>query len=124
MITFFRKITPGEKRNPNLTHQEIKALNKLKNQDIIIKPANKGSKIVIMDKTQYLIEASKQLHNPLHYKSLPESLQKETRDITPIINKLYKDKYFLLFPPCLLRPNSLQPHQFYLLPKIHKDPTL
>lgn len=88
---FLEKLHLGRERNSNFTYQEIKALNK-QNQDIIIKPADKGSKIVITDKTQYLIETSKHLQNPLHYKSLSESLQGETKNM--IFIKLYKINIF------------------------------
>ena len=46
----------------NQTKQERKALNSLsKNSNVVLKPADKGSKIVMLDKTQYLIEAKRQL---------------------------------------------------------------
>lgn len=88
---FLENLHLGKEANPNLSHQEIKALNKLrKKQDLVNVPADKGSKIVFMDKTQYLIEANRHLQNPLHYRPLPGSLQRETQDmIKPIINKLH-----------------------------------
>lgn len=117
----------GKEANPNLSHQEIRALNKLrKNQDIVIKPADKGSKIVLMDKTQYLIEANRHLQNPLHYRPRPGSLQRETQEmIKPMINKLHKDRYISHKQKVyLLGPDPPRPCQFYLLPQIHKDPSL
>lgn len=111
---FLEKLHLGRERNSNFTYQEIKALNK-QNQDIIIKPADKGSKIVITDKTQYLIETSKHLQNPLHYKSLSESLQGETKNM--IFIKLYKDKYISHKQKTyLLGPVPPRPRQIYLLP--------
>lgn len=101
---------------------EKKAIHNLKkNQNIVIKPADKGSKIVIMD----LTEANRHLQNPLHYKPLLEFLQGETKDIiTPIINNLYRDKLISYKQRTyLLGPVPPRPRQFYLLPKIHKDPT-
>lgn len=60
----------------------------------MIKPADKGSKIVILDKTQYLIEANRQLNNVQHYILLPHPLQLETqRKIREIIKDLHKEKY-------------------------------
>ena len=37
------------------------------NQDIIIKPANKGSAIVILDKQSYINEGQRQLHDTKFY---------------------------------------------------------
>nr|XP_029604681.1 uncharacterized protein LOC115190770 isoform X1 [Salmo trutta] len=109
----------------NLTKQERKSLKSLsKNSNIVIKPADKGSKIVILDKTQYLIEAKRQLSNSKHYRPLTHSLQQETqRQMRQIIGELYENNYitdkqmFYLFGP-----DTPRPRQFYLLPKIHKPP--
>ena len=46
-----------ETRNKNLAKEEYKAIKTLKkNENIIIKPANKGSAIVILDKQSYINE--------------------------------------------------------------------
>lgn len=56
-------------REGSLTVEEEWALRELKvNQNIVIKPADKGSKIVIMDKQQYRLEAQRQLGNEKYYK--------------------------------------------------------
>ena len=53
-----------EPRNKNLTKEECKAIKFLKNnENIIIKPADKGSAIVILDKQSYINEGQRQLHN-------------------------------------------------------------
>ena len=53
------------KKTPdNLDRQDRTALKTLKqNKDIIIKPADKGAAIVVMDKTDYVGEADRQLAN-------------------------------------------------------------
>lgn len=120
-----RRINISEKRSDNLTVEQRRALSNLtKRQDVIFKPADKGSKIVILDKTQYLIEANRQLQNGNHYRPLSRSLQSETQVlIRGIVEDLYRKKYisskqrFYLFGPYPPRPRK-----FYLLPKIHKDP--
>lgn len=48
------------------------------NCNIIIKPADKGSKTVILDVQQYALEASRQLNNSKHYKQIPNSIQSLT----------------------------------------------
>lgn len=51
--------------------EEERALRELKvNQNIVIKPADKGSKIVIMDKQQYRLEVQRQLGNEKYYKCI------------------------------------------------------
>lgn len=50
-----------------------------RNTDIVIKLVDKGSKIVLMDKHQYLTEAYRQLQNQEHYLPLSSSLQLENQ---------------------------------------------
>ena len=55
----------------NLTPAEKGALQVLKErEDIVIKSADKGSAIVVMDKVDYLEEANKQLTDERFYKNL------------------------------------------------------
>lgn len=95
-----------------------------KNRNIVIKPADKGSKIVIMDKQQYVWEAHRQLANTKYYKPIRESLQKTSQNqIYNIINRLYYQKYITAKQrDFLFGPTSPRERQFYLLPKIHKEP--
>jgi len=66
------KISTSRKHTtPNLTKSEKDTLKHLKEQkDIIIKPADKGGAIVIMDKSQYIAEANRQLEDTNFYKPL------------------------------------------------------
>lgn len=55
----------------NLSKRERDALNSLtKNEQIIIKPADKGGAVVVMDKSSYIIEAQRQLGNNIYYEQL------------------------------------------------------
>lgn len=59
------------KEKDNLSPEEISALKSLKmNKNIVIKPADKGSAVVIMDRHNYVNEALRQLNNKEHYKAL------------------------------------------------------
>lgn len=53
---------------------ESRALKELtQNPNIIIKPADKGTKMVIVDRQQYLLEANRLLSYTKYYKLIPES---------------------------------------------------
>lgn len=63
------------------------------NPNIIIKPADKGSKIIILDLQQYALEANRQLDNLKYYKQIPNSIQPLTLTlIKDIIQGLYMQK--------------------------------
>lgn len=65
----------------NLTRRERQALKKLQRPtDVIIKPADKGSGTVVMDRQNYLDECYRQLNNQHFY-------NKVTDDPTDDINK-------------------------------------
>lgn len=110
---------------PNLTTEEIKALKSLqKNKNIIIKPADKGSAIVILDKDQYITEANRQLLDGQYYKTLNGPIFQETIPmIGDILDRLVKSKYLTKKQVTYLKGQK-EPRErlFYLLPKIHKPP--
>ena len=55
----------------NLTSNEKIALRKLRQRrDVVIKPADKGSAVVVLSKQDYIIEAERQLNNHAHYTKL------------------------------------------------------
>uniref|UniRef100_A0A3B5LLQ4 Uncharacterized protein n=1 Tax=Xiphophorus couchianus TaxID=32473 RepID=A0A3B5LLQ4_9TELE len=94
------------KKKTNLTQGEENTLTELQNRhSIIIKPADKGSTIVIMDKTDYTWEAMRQEEE--YYKSLEKPIYPETQTkINHLLKQLHKRKYInrkqLLF---LIRPD-------------------
>lgn len=113
------------KEKENLSPSEILALKSLqKNKDIVIKPADKGSAIVIMDRSTYVNEALRQLNNTQHYRALdapiyPDSFPLLKEILTALLNRKFinmKQFRFLLGDQ---KPNE---RKFYILPKIHKDP--
>ena len=59
--------SPELKKTPdNLDREERTAIKTLKqNKDIIIRPADKGAAIVVMEKTDYVGQAERQLASPL-----------------------------------------------------------
>ena len=57
-----------EPRKKNLTKEEYKAIKSLKNnRNIIIKPADKGSAVVILDRESYITEGQRQLNDTKFY---------------------------------------------------------
>ena len=59
---------PIPKFKPNLTVQETKAIETLRmNSNLVIKPADKGSATVLMDRDNYIPECNRLLSNTNHY---------------------------------------------------------
>lgn len=67
-ITYFNTAFGVALLKPNLLPSEVKALKCLcSNKHILMKPADKGSSAVIMDRTQYLWEGYRQLNDNNYY---------------------------------------------------------
>ncbi|CAM4539289.1 unnamed protein product [Lepidochelys kempii] len=103
----------------NLSHAERNAIHSLRNNsDIIIKKADKGGAVVIMNRSEYEQEAARQLSNTSFYKPLPydrtESYQKQLQHLLKKLPEKAQDQIRTDTP---LEP---RPGIFYLLPKIHK----
>lgn len=66
-------------QSPNLTPAEKRAIKELQhNNNVVLKPADKGSAVVIMDRIAYVGEAYCQLNQSQYYKRLNESLASKT----------------------------------------------
>lgn len=115
---------PSDRRD-NLTALERNSLRELRNnKNIVIKSADKGSKIVILDIFQYVFEANRQLSDARYYRPIADSIQKQTQEkLREIITTLYQSKHITSRQRnFLFGPDDPRPRIFYLLPKIHKDP--
>ena len=112
--------------NSNLSKEERDVLHNLSRDDsIIIKLADKGSGIVIWDRSVYLLESQRQLsEQQVHEKIEQSPLEKVTNRIKTKLKQMVRKKeietkvmeYFLVKIPQLGR--------FYLLSKIHKRKTM
>ena len=83
------------KRPPtNITKHEIQSLYQLKtDNDLIIKPADKGGAIVIWPKDSYLKEAYRQLNDSNHYRKIPhDSTPEILTETKKLAYNLYKSK--------------------------------
>ena len=107
-----------------MSTSEREALKNLKSyDDIVIKEADKGSGVVVMDRDRYINEAFRQLGDPNVYRETPVDI---TRQISKIVNdrlkKVFDDGYIDEKTLDYLLVNSNpRAGRFYLLPKIHKN---
>ena len=87
-------INESGKSYPNLSKDEREALKSLMNDnEIIIKPADKGSAVVIWSKHDYLLEASNQLSDTnVYYKSNSNTLQKVNSEIKSVLRDMFNLK--------------------------------
>ena len=107
----------------NLTDPEITALKNLRrNSDIIIKPADKGSATVIMDRQNYINEGYRQLDDARYYEKIDAPIFHDTgKKINEILFDL--QNRHIISPKqydYLKAPENARPRHFYMLPKIHK----
>lgn len=112
-----------EPDKPNLTDQEEEALEQLRQDtSIVIKPADKGSTVVIMDRTDYIYEAMRQLNDKTYYTPLKKPIFLETAQLIKNILDSLKKQGFLTAKQVsyLIGQQPPRPRYFYLLPKIHK----
>uniref|UniRef100_A0A8C3T6V0 Reverse transcriptase domain-containing protein n=1 Tax=Chelydra serpentina TaxID=8475 RepID=A0A8C3T6V0_CHESE len=103
----------------NLSRAEHNTINSLRNNsDIIIKKADKGGGVVIMNKLEYEQEAARQLSNSTFYRPLSSDPTEEyQKKLHHLLQKLPgKAQEQICIDTCL----EPRPGIFYLLPKIHK----
>ena len=92
------------------------------NNDIVIKPADKGGSIVIMNTTDYISGADRQLNNPYHYERLLEDpTQIFNTHINNLINQAWRLNIIDESTYNNLQTKNPRIPTFYLLPKIHKN---
>ena len=114
-----------QNKSDNLTRQERQALNQLiNNPTLIINKADKGSTIVVQDRSEYIADAMDHLNDQTTYKPLKENT---THKLKELINHklesllkngfLLKPWYQFCKPPIKHRTSKL-----YFLKKIHKNP--
>ena len=117
--------TPKAPGNHNLTLNEKRALAELSNNtDIVIKPADKGSAVVVMDRIDYITEGLRQLSNTNHYRETKTDLtDTHKQEIHNLIQELLDSKDISDKCANYLCTKNPRTPQLYLLPKIHKNQT-
>jgi len=121
----FKRLYKPYKEKPNLSKMEVKALTELmNNKHIVIKPADKGSAVVVLGRDQYIKEVYRQLNNNTYYKKLSEPIYLQTVPmVQDILDRLQKDKFITGKQKTYLKGETQpRPRGFYILPKIHKEP--
>ena len=111
------------KENPNLRRSELKALKQLKKDtNIIIKPADKGSSTVIIDKQEYINEGIRQLSIQNHYRKLNEPIFRKTAaKVDQLLLKILHKAHISQAQYDYLKPSDTpRERRLYFLPKIHK----
>ena len=114
--------TPPKPKHDNLSKADRGALQSLKKRDdIIIKPADNGSAVVVMDREHYISEAERQLNDSNFYTSLDHDPTLEyAKQVSDVVGEMLTEgliseknfNYVLVDQP--------KAGRFYLLPKIHK----
>ena len=117
-------MTPGREKDYNLTKDKYVAMRSLENATI--KPADKGSSIVVWDRLDYLAEAEKQLSDSKTYKEVQWSA-KDQKKLVKKSNSMFeelkkktflteKEKNYFKFN----FKKAANVGKLYFLPKIHK----
>ena len=114
--------TLNKRPHDNLPRDERQALSSLQNRsDIIIKPADKGSAVVVMDRKQYIDEALRHLDNQSHYALLDSDPTCDfSQQIQSTLDDMKEREHLSEKAHKFLSPSNAKPARFYLLPKIHK----
>ena len=109
------------KLHDSLSSNQRKALHDLKgNNNIVIKPADKGGSIVIMNKDNYMKETCTQLHDGRFYQEIDNE---PTPTLTNKLNLLIKELQPNLQNYVLKHiPSHPRPVTSYTIPKVHKLP--
>jgi peptide-methionine (R)-S-oxide reductase len=106
----------------NLSKDERRAVKDLqRNSDIIIREADKGSGVVIMDKERYLAESYRHLNDTTVYNRVgSETNSQLIRQVGAILEQAKIDSIITEDMFEYARPINTKPARFYILPKVHK----
>ncbi len=106
----------------NISPTERDLLSSLPSSDLVVRPADKGGRWVVMSSTQYRGECLRQLSDSSFYQRLPAFLTDTSPRIGNVLQDLFhrklisKNEYEFLLPPVIPKTRH-----FSVLPKIHKS---
>ena len=127
--TFFKCVqndigyfTQREARVKNITKSEKEAIESLsKDPNIVIKKADKGTAVVIMNTTDYINEANRQLSDTNFYlKQSHDLTETHSAKITEFLESMLESGEIDQKIFDAIKPNKARTARFYFLPKIHK----
>ena len=123
VITDLQNYSIKSVRNKNLTHSQFLAIKSLSsNPNIVIKPADKGSGIVVMNREDYIKEGERQLSDTNFYQKVDHDLTLEhCSKVSDLVNKMLDQNEISQNTAKYLLSNFDRTAQFYMLPKIHKS---
>ena len=106
----------------NLSRSEQLAIRSLSsNKNIIIKPADKGGAVVVLNTTDYINEGFRQLTDPLFYTETETDLTHvHSEDINSFLKILLEEEQIDDKCHDFLHIDKERTSLFYMLPKIHK----
>lgn len=113
---------PSKPRHDNLSRSERNTLHSLQQRsDIVIKPADKGSAVVVMDRDHYISEAERQLNDSTYYKRLDhDPTDQFAKQVFKAVEEMSDNSYITEKNMSYLIADQPKAGRFYLLPKIHK----
>ena len=106
----------------NLSSLERSALTRLRRrEDIVIKPADKGSAVVVLSREDYIEKAQGLLNNADHYEKLPsDPTSTYAAEIKQFVISMFERRLITKHTKDFLIPHSPKTSRLYLLPKLHK----
>ena len=106
----------------NLPPEERSALKSLRQRtDLVIKPADKGSAVVVLSKEDYIKEANRQLNESVYYRKLSaDPTSQYSTEVKQCVDSMFKRGLIEKKVKNFLVPKHPRAARFYLLPKIHK----
>ncbi|XP_070546065.1 uncharacterized protein [Ptychodera flava] len=109
----------------NIPKDERSAITELQNDnEITIKPADKGSGVVVMDTNWYINKCEEQLNDSTYYTPLKYDPTTEyLKELEKLVRKWETKKWITHETAIHLIPKEPTPGYFYGLPKIHKQDT-
>ena len=94
----------------------------LHNENIVIRPADKGSGIVVVDKTEYIHRLLKEMTDSESYKEIPQDLtETATKTVKKFVNKMFKEGVINKDLQQYLIPKYPKNGKLKGNPKLHKD---
>ena len=112
----------NQHQQTNMTDKDLRAIQELvMDNSIIIRPADKGSGIAIIDTDEYINKIEKELQDTTTYKQMDRDITKDfARKAEKIVNRLHRNGYITKDTKNYMLPKNARPGKVKGNPKIHK----